>query len=273
LLGTFLVRSGVLVSVHAFASDPTRGLYILMLLTLISGGALTLYALRARYLEAEGGFRRVSREAFLLGNNILLVIATGALLFGTLYPLFHDALGFGVLSVGPPYFNLMFVLPMLPLVFLLGLGMHVTWKSMSISALTAQLKWAAVLAVVAGIALPWAFFGTTSVMTMLGVIAGLWVCCASLLDPVRRFTVARHLPRLTRAQWGMTLAHLGVGLFVLGATVTTAYTIEMDFSARPGQTLEAGEYEFAFRGLREVEGPNYDAVEAEFELRRDGELV
>ncbi len=273
LLGTFLVRSGVLVSVHAFASDPTRGLYILMLLAVISGGALMLYALRARYLEAEGGFKLVSRESFLLANNILLVIATGAVLFGTLYPMVHDALGLGVISVGPPYFNLMFVLPMLPLVLLLGIGMHAVWKSMAAAVLWKRLKWLAVGALVAGIALPWVLFGTTSIMTMLGVIAGLWVCAASLLDPVRRYTVARHLPPLTRAQWGMALAHLGVGLFVLGATVTSAYTVERDFSTRPGETLRAGDYEFVFVGLREVAGPNYDGIEAEFELRRDGELV
>src|SRR5690606_32509132 len=237
------------------------------------GGSLLLYAIRAQHLEAEGGFRPASREAFLLANNVLLVVATGGVLFGTLYPMFHDALGLGKISVGPPYFTPMFVLPMLPLVLLLGVGMHAVWKSMSLSALAARLKWPAAIALVLGIALPLALYGAASVMTIVGVIAGVWVCSASLLDPVRRLTVARHLPPLTRSQWGMCLAHLGVGIFVIGATVTTAYNIERDFAARPGDRLEAGGYEFVFTGLEEVTGVNYDAIEAEFEVWRDGELV
>jgi cytochrome c-type biogenesis protein CcmF len=272
LLGTFLTRSPVMVSVHAFAADPTRGLFILGLLGLFSGGALLLYALRARNLEAEGGFKLVSREAFLLGNNILLVIATCLVLFGTLYPLFIDALGLGKISVGPPFFNLMFLLPMLPLIALLGIGMHVGWRSMPGDALVRRLRWPAVAAVVVGIAEPFAIFGTASALTLLSVSLALWVCLSSLLDPFRRMVFRTGAP-LTRGQVGMYLAHFGVGVFMLGATVASAYKLETDVSARPGDTVEAGGYEFAFKSMQQVEGPNFIADEAEFELRNDGELV
>ncbi len=273
LLGTFLVRSGVLISVHAFATDPTRGLFILMLLAVISGGALLLYAMRAKLMIAEGGFRLLSRESFLMANNILLVAATGAVLFGTLYPLFLDALGLGKISVGPPYFNLVFLLPMLPLVLLLGAGMHAWWMKMNSAALVQKLAWPAGIAVALGVALPLLVFGRSSFMTAIGVIAGLWVCGAALLDPLRRLLRPQQGMRLTRAHWGMCLAHLGVGIFILGATVTSAYNVETDRGVSPGDRWETGGYEFVFRGVRDVPGPNFDAVEGEVELRRGGELI
>lgn len=273
LLGTFLVRSGVLISVHAFASDPTRGLFILGLLTVISGGALALYAVRARLMVAEGGFKLVSREAFLLANNILLVIATGAVLFGTLYPLFLDALGLGKISVGPPYFNLVFLLPMLPLAALLGIGMHSAWKRTNGSALKRRLKWPAICAVALGLIVPIVVYGGASVMTVVGLTIGLWVIASALLDPLGRLLRRGQGMPMSRAHWGMVLAHLGVGLFVVGATVTSAYNLETDRSARPGDRWETGGYEFVFREIREVTGPNFEAFEGEFELRRDGELV
>jgi cytochrome c-type biogenesis protein CcmF len=272
LLGTFLTRSPVMISVHAFASDPTRGLFILGLLGLFSGGALLLYALRARNLEAEGGFKLVSREAFLLGNNILLVIATCLVLFGTLYPLFIDALGLGKISVGPPFFNVMFLLPMLPLIALLGIGMHAGWRMMPGDALIRRLRWPALAAVIIGIAAPFVIFGTASALTLLSLSLALWVCISSLLDPVRRLVWRTGAP-LTRGQVGMYLAHFGVGVFMLGATVASAYNLELDVSARPGDTVEAGGYEFVFESMRKVEGPNFVADEGQFELRSDGEVV
>jgi cytochrome c-type biogenesis protein CcmF len=272
LLGTFLTRSPVLVSVHAFASDPTRGLFILGLLGLFSGGALLLYALRARNLEAEGGFKLVSREAFLLGNNILLVIAAVAVLFGTLYPLFIDALGLGKISVGPPYFNAMFLVPILPLAALLGFGMHSIWKTMSGTALVQRLIWPAAIAVALGVMLPFVFFGGASLLTALATVIGLWVCAAALLDPFRKWVLRQGAP-LTRSQLGMCLAHLGVGVFILGATTVSAYNVETDFSARPGDRFDVGGYEIVFRGVRAVDGPNFKADEGEFELRKNGELV
>jgi cytochrome c-type biogenesis protein CcmF len=272
LLGTFLTRSGVLISVHAFASDLTRGVFILMMLGFFSGGALLLYALRARNLEAEGGFKPVSRETFLLANNVLLVVAAGVVLAGTLAPLFVEALGLGKISVGPPYFNLMFLLPSLPLVALVGVGMHTGWRTMSGDALVRRLRMPAIAAVAVGIVAPFLFFDSASVLTVLAVSISLWVCVSALLDPARRIVFRTGAP-LTRGQVGMCLAHFGVGVFMLGATIASAYNFERDFSARPGDRIQAGGYEFVFNGVREFQGPNFVAEEGDFELRRDGELV
>jgi len=273
LLGTFLVRSGVLISVHAFASDPRRGLFILALLAVISGGALLLYGLRAPRLAAEGGFKWLSREAFLLGNNVLLVAAAGAVLFGTIYPLALDALGAGKISVGPPYFNVVFVLPALPLLALLGLGMHTGWRSTKVAPLADRLAWPAAIAAVFGATLPWFFFDRATVLAMVGVSAGLWVGASALLEPLRRVLTRAPLPPLTRSQWGMCVAHLGVGLFVLGATVTSAYNVEIDRSLRVGESVEAGGYRFMFRGVTQLTGANYEGVEGDFLVQHEGATV
>jgi cytochrome c-type biogenesis protein CcmF len=273
LLGTFLTRSPVLVSVHAFASDPTRGLFILGLLGLFSGGALLLYALRAKNFESEGGFKLVSREAFLLGNNILLVIAAIGVLFGTLYPLFIDALGLGKISVGPPYFNAMFLVPMLPLAVLLGVGMHSFWKTMPGDTLLQRLIWPAGIALVVGIVVPLVVFNGLSVLTAIASVIGFWVCASALLEPLRKWVLRRGGPPLTRAQMGMYLAHFGVGIFILGATMVSAYNVETDVPARPGDHFQVGGYEIVFRTVRSVDGPNFTAEEGEFELRKSGETV
>jgi len=272
LLGTFLTRSPVMISVHAFAADPARGLFILGLLGLFTGGSLLLYAPRASNFEAEGGFQLVSREAFLLANNILLVSATGAVLFGTLYPLFIDALGLGKISVGPPYFNVMFLLPVLPLAALVGVGMHSAWRMTPGQLLLRRLRWPAVGALVVGVAAPFAIFGAASALTLLAVTIAVWVCASSLLDPVRRLVLRTGAP-LTRAQMGMCLAHFGVGVFMLGATVASAYNLEFDVSAKPGDRVEAGGYEFVFRSVRSVQGPNFTADEGEFELLANGKSL
>ena len=272
LLGTFLTRSPVMVSVHAFAADPTRGMFILSLLALFCGGGLLLYAFRAQGLEAEGGFKLVSREAFLLANNILLVIAALVVLFGTLYPLFIDALTGNKISVGPPIFNLFFLLPALPLCVLLGIGMHSAWRTMSGATLLGRLKWPAVAAVAAGAILPFVFFRSSSVLTAIAVATGIWVCLSSMLDPARKLVLRTGAP-LTRGHFGMCLAHFGVGVFILGATMASAYKIEADVSAKPGETVKVGSYEFVFRGMKEVQGPNFVAQEGDFELRRGGKLV
>ena len=272
LLGTFLTRSGVLISVHAFAADPTRGLFILGILGLFSGGALLLYAFRARLLEAEGGFKLMSRESFLMANNILFVIATASVLLGTLGPLIITALGLGTISVGVPWFNMMFLLSMLPLVTLLGVGMHTAWKQMLAKPLLRRLRWPAAIAVVVGLAAPWLVYGATSALTIVAVAAGIWVCASALLDPVRKLVLRTGAP-LTRGHLGMCLAHFGVGVFILGATMASTYNLETDVSAKPGDTVKAGGYEFLFRGVHRVQGPNFVADEGEFELRRDGSLV
>jgi cytochrome c-type biogenesis protein CcmF len=271
LLGTFLTRTGVIISVHAFANDPTRGVFILALLAVFCGGSLLLYAVRARNLEAEGGFKVVSREAFLLANNLLLVIATGVVLVGTLAPLFFEMMGFTI-SVGAPYFNLMFLIPAFPLVALIGVGMHTGWRTMPADALWRRLRVPAVVAVVIGVAAPFVFFATASVLTVLATSIALWVCASALLDPVRRLVYRTGAP-LTRGQIAMHVAHFGVGIFMLGATFASAYNFERDFAARPGDTIEAGGYEFVFNSMRHAQGANFVADEGEFELRDDGELI
>jgi cytochrome c-type biogenesis protein CcmF len=272
LLGTFLTRSPVLVSVHAFAADPARGMFILGLLGVFAGGSLLLYALRASKLEAEGGFKELSRETFLLANNILLVIAALAVLLGTLYPVFVDALAGEKVSVGAPVFDLFFLLPMLPLAALLGVGMHSTWKITKGAPLAKRLRWPAAIAVAMGIAIPLALFAKVSLLTLVASAVGFWVCVAALLDPLSRF-VRRHAAPLTRAQLGMCLAHLGVGVFILGVTFVSAYTVEKDVAMRPGDRVAIGDYEVHLRDVGPVTGPNYTAQEGEFELSRDGRSV
>ena len=272
LLGTFLTRSGIQISVHAFASDPARGLFILGLLIVICGGALLLYAIRAKGLAADGGFAPVSRESFLLANNVLLVAATIFILFGTLYPLFLDALNLGKISVGPPYFNIMFLLPMLPLALLLGLGMHSAWKRTPLAMLRRKLGPAAILAVVIAIAGPLAFFGSTSVLTAIGLLAGVWVLLAALVDPWLKFRSGSGVT-LARSQIGMIVAHAGVGIFIVGATLTSAFNIESDQSVAPGGHVQVAGYDFEFRGVSPAEGPNFSATEGEFVVRRNGERI
>ncbi len=213
LLGTFLVRSGVLVSVHAFATDPARGLFILIFLTLCIGGALALYAWRAPKLSSPAGFELCSRESFLLFNNVLLVIAAALILIGTLYPLFLDALDLGKISVGPPYFTSVFVVPMFPLLALLGVGMHAAWKRARLAHMKRPLLIAAVVALFVALALVIFAYGRTGVLTVVGLTAGLWLMYSALLEPISRL---RHRQTLSAAVLGMSIAHFGVGLFTIG---------------------------------------------------------
>jgi len=271
LLGTFLVRSGVLVSVHAFASDPSRGVFILVFLSIVVGGALALYAWRAPKLDRAVGFAAFSRETFLLANNILLSIAAGLILLGTIYPLIVDSLNMGKISVGPPYFEIVFLIPMVPLVMFVGIGMHTAWRSADATALARRLRWPALIALVAGIALPWAVYGAGSALTIVGVVAGIWLVAAALLDPIRRL-FGRGV-RLTQAMVGMQLAHLGLGIFVLGVTVVSSYSIETDQRIRIGESIELADYRITFRELAPVAGPNYEALRAQMEVTRDGRPV
>jgi cytochrome c-type biogenesis protein CcmF len=209
LVGTFLVRSGVLVSVHSFATDPARGLFILGFLAVVIGVALALYAWRAPSLDRAVGFSAFSRETFLLINNILLCVAAGLVLLGTLYPLVLDALNAGKISVGPPYFETVFLLPMLPLLFAVGVGMHTAWRSADTSAVAKRLRIPAVLSIIAGIAITLIVYGGNNVLTMVGIAAGLWLVLTALIDPVRQ--IIGRGPQFSRAALGMSIAHLGLG--------------------------------------------------------------
>jgi cytochrome c-type biogenesis protein CcmF len=273
LLGTFLVRSGILVSVHAFATDPARGIFILTFLGIVIGGALILYAWRAPDLDSPAGFRPLSRETFLLLNNVLLVIAATIILYGTLAPLLYDVFEWGKISIGPPWFKFAFALPMLPLVFLIGVGMHTAWRSQAFGTLFDQFKLPGLIAVVAGLAVPAVLYGRSGVLVSIGAIAGFWIMAVSLLQPIRSWRRAPGTPGITRSAMGMSVAHFGVGMFTLGVTIVSAFTVEADLSVRPGQSVEVAGYSFTLTDLNDVQGPNYRAIEGEIEIRRNGEFV
>src|SRR5687768_7278830 len=270
LLGTFLVRSGVLISVHAFATDPERGIFILAFLGVCIGGSLALYAWRGPALRTRGGFEAVSRESFLIFNNVLLMVATGLILIGTLYPLFLETLGLGKISVGPPYFNKVFIVPMLPLLALLAVGMHAGWKKARLQPLKRPLTLIALVAVAAALVVPALAWGSFHWLTVVGVAAAGLVILSALYEPFDRL---RHRQRIPAAVLGMCLAHLGVGLLTLGVSVTQTYRIEKDIALSPGERFELRDYTFEFVSTRPVHGPNYQAIEAEVRVLRGERLV
>ncbi|MDH4022740.1 MAG: heme lyase CcmF/NrfE family subunit [Gammaproteobacteria bacterium] len=271
LVGTFLVRSGVLVSVHSFAADPARGIFILTFLAVVIGTALSLYAWRAPSLDQPVGFKPFSRESFLLINNILLCIAAGLILLGTLYPLVLEAMDAGKISVGPPYFETAFMIPMLPLLLALGVGMHTAWRSATVADVGRKLRGAALLALGLGILVPLLVYGGISALTAVGAAAGSWVVITAILDPLRQ--LAGRGPKLTQAALGMSVAHLGVGLFVLGVTVTSSFGLETDQRIVPGETARVGDYEIVFRRTEPVTGPNYRGLRGEVTVLRGGQPV
>ncbi|MBK6905859.1 MAG: heme lyase CcmF/NrfE family subunit [Rhodocyclaceae bacterium] len=265
LLGTFLVRSGVLTSVHAFAADPSRGVFILILLAIVVGSSLALFAWRAPSVAAGGSFAMISRETFLLMNNVILVVATGSVLLGTLYPLIIDALGAGKLSVGPPYFNAVFVPVMIPLLFLMALGPIARWKEANLREMAARLRVAAILAVLAGIALP-LLMGSWHFMTALGCLLAVWIAAAVVFQTRDRLRTGNPPP----SYWGMQLAHMGIAIFVIGVTMVGTYEEEKDVRMAPGDTVAIGNYTFRLIGVSEKSGPNYLASVGEVELLYKG---
>ena len=275
LLGTFLVRSGVLVSVHSFASDPQRGLFILAMLGLFVGAALTLYAWRAPTLTRGGGFQPYSRETLLLLNNIFLVVAAASVLLGTLYPLVMDALNLGRLSVGPPYFNSVFIPVMIPFLVLIGIGPYVRWKHGDPQATTRSLKLAAGLALLAGIVAVITAGAERGAMLTAGVMLAAWAAGSALVEPLsrlRQLQQGRHVT-LPRAVLGMSLAHVGAGCLVLGITVTSLLGVDQDQVLAPGGSATVAGYRFDFEGVSKVNGPNYQADQARVTVTKDGAAV
>src|ERR1700724_779846 len=270
LVGTFLVRSGVLVSVHSFASDPTRGLYILAFLVITIGGSLTLYAWRAPKLYAPGGFELFSREFFLLVNNVILVSVAGLVLWGTLSPLVYELLGIGKISVGPPVFALMFLVPVLPLMVFLAIGMHSAWRRGKLTAAAQPLWWPLLLAVLLSVAIQGLVFKEFHTVGLVGFSFGFWIIFSAVLEPLRRL---RQKQTVTAALIGMSIAHLGVGMFAIGASGVESYKIEKDVAMKPGGSFAIAGYDFKFVNATDVRGPNYDAVEALVEVTRAGSPV
>jgi cytochrome c-type biogenesis protein CcmF len=270
LLGTFLVRSGVLVSVHSFAADPARGMFILAFLIVMIGGALALYAWRAPLLRSTAGFELGARESFLLFNNILLVIAAAIVFGGTMAPLIADALGLPTLSVGTPYFNPTFLMPILPLLALLPVGMHANWKKGRLQDKQRQILSTLAVALVLSCAVVLGIFAQTNVLALVGLTLGPWIILSSLLDPIDRL---RRRLTLTAGVLGMAIAHVGVGLFVIGLTVVQAFTQEHDVSLASGDRTSLSGYEFRFDGVAKIEGPNYDGVRARVLMSRNAVVL
>ncbi len=273
LLGTFLVRSGIIVSVHAFATDPTRGFFILTFLAIVVVGALVLYAWRAPALDSDVGFGLLSRETFLLLNNVLLVVATALVLIGTLSPLVIEMATGGKISIGPPWFNAAFLVPTIPLVILVGMGMHTAWRTQSASPWLRTLRFPAIAALVLGVVIPLFVYGRASILLVVGCAAAAWIVIMALIPIVRALRRERGAAGITRSVVGMSVAHLGVGLFVLGVTVVSAFGVESDRALSPGESIEVAGYEFEMKGLSNVKGPNFSAIEAEIEIRKDAAYV
>jgi cytochrome c-type biogenesis protein CcmF len=270
LLGTFLVRSGVLTSVHAFATDPRRGVFILVFLVLVIGGSLALYAWRAPRMAAGGSFEPLSRETFLLANSVLLLVATAAVMLGTLYPLFLDALNLGKISVGPPYFESVFAPLMAPALLLAGLGPLIPWRKGDVAALARRMRWVAAAVVVLALLTPF-LFGRWSLLTAAGLALAFWLFGSVAVAVVSRLRTQR-FATIPAAFFGMCLAHAGVGIFVVGVTLVKSYESERDVRLEPGESVSLGGYQFRFDAVREVEGPNYDASRAQVTVLREGEI-
>jgi cytochrome c-type biogenesis protein CcmF len=262
LLGTFLVRSGVLTSVHAFASDPTRGIFILAYLGVVVGSSLTLYAIRAPKMIQGGGFAGTSRETFLLVNNLVFVVMTAMVLTGTLYPLLIDALGAGKISVGPPYFGLLFTWLLVPMVLALPIGIYSRWQKDNGSRLAGMLRWPLVMALVFGAGV-WIMEPDIGFVSAAGVTGGAWVIFASLFY-VGHLLIRKNSFKIPASVLAMTLAHVGLGVFLIGLSLVSTLSTEKHLRMEAGDTYQMVDYSFEFLGTKVVQGPNYTADEGEF---------
>jgi cytochrome c-type biogenesis protein CcmF len=280
LLGTFLVRSGVLSSVHAFATDPRRGLFILVFLSITVGCSFSLYAWRAPTVGLGARFALLSKETTLLANNVMFLVAAAAVLLGTLYPLFLDALGLGKISVGPPYFDAVFMSLMAPTIFLMGVGPLVRWKEAALPTLASRLKWAAVVSIIASIATGW-LAGEIRWVASVGLLMAYWIVASVATDLVERIRpqgglwsdAPRKLRQIPRALIGMMVAHLGVAAFCFGVVMVRTYELETDVKMHIGDSTSVRGYTFTFMGIREVPGPNYSAVRGQMQVTHDGKAV
>ena len=275
LLGTFLVRSGVLTSVHAFATDPERGVFILAFLLVVVGGSLTLYALRAPVVKSKIGFALWSRETFLLVNNVILVVATLMVLLGTLYPMALDALTGNLVSVGPPYFNALFVPLMMILMLALGVGAISRWKDTPVKWLVSMLKWVLVLAAIgAVIGAVWVGDHFLAVGSMLFLV--LWVvgsAARDILDKTRNKGLMRGIRALPRSYWGMVMAHIGIAVCAVGVVGASLFDSQRDLRMEPGDSLELGGYSFVFKGSTHREGPNWISDQGIIDVYRNDRRI
>jgi len=277
LLGTFITRSGLLTSVHAFATDPERGVFILAILTLSVGGALLLFALRAPLLRGRFGFGILSREMLLLVNNLILVVSAASVFLGTLFPMVYQALTDDLISIGPPYFNAIFVPLMALLALVLGVGPISRWKKTSGRYLSTQLLWVGVISLGLGVALPLAItleFGLGAAIT---IALALWILLSAVRDiknkVANKKTLSAGLASLPLSYYGMQIAHLGVAIMVVGAALTSVYSTEKSVLLSPGERMSLGGYAFEFVGAKPITGPNFRGMEATLNVYRGDEFL
>ncbi len=281
LLGTFLVRSGVLTSVHAFATDPARGVFVLLLLVLAVGGSFTLYAMRAPAMKMGGLFSPISREGALLLNNVLMATGAATVLLGTLYPLIADALNLGKVSVGPPFFNAVFLPLMAPMVMVMAAAPMMAWKRGDLAGVWSRLKFVAAIALGTA-AVVWFLQGGSAGpwWTGAGFALAVWLGLGTLVDLAERIRLVQapsealgRALRLPRSAWGMVLAHFGVAVFIVGLTASSAWTSEHIQTQKIGETVMVGGFGVTLKGVEAVPGPNYSAARATFEISKNGETV
>lgn len=279
LLGTFLVRSGVLTSVHAFATDPARGIFILVYLVVIVGLSLALFAWRAPKVGLGGGFQFVSRESMLLANNVLLLVAAGSVVLGTLYPLLIDALNLGKISVGPPFFEAVFVPLMAPAIFLMGLGPIARWKQANLPSLMVRLRWAFVISLVSALIAPF-FMSEWKPLVSFGLLMAFWIITSIFVNIKHRLQqgggqsgLFAKLSRQSRSYYGMHCAHLGIAVFIIGVALVNGYETEKDVRMEIGSYVSINEYKFRFNGTTDVLGPNYKAIRGEIEVLKNDKKI
>ena len=276
LLGTFLVRSGILVSVHAFASDPTRGLYILAYLVFVIGGSLLLYAFQGSKIKSLDNYQRYSRESLLLLNNVMLMAFLSVVFLGTILPLIHKQIGLGSVSIGAPFFNQMFLILMVPFAFILGIGPLVKWRRDQISAIRTPVMISLVMMIALGFGLPYLVGDRITATSVMGVMMSAIIVILSLYEMHTRAT-HRHsfltgMLKLSRSHWGMVFAHLGVAMTVFGIAMSHNFSIEKDVRMREGDSVQILDYNFTFKGLKITDGANYQGGTADIEITRNGKL-
>lgn len=274
LLGTFLVRSGILVSVHAFASEPTRGLYILLYLVVVIGGSLLLYAYKGNQIRSRDNAERYSRESMLLLNNILLMTALCVVFLGTLLPLVHKELGLGTISIGAPFFDQMFLFIMIPFALLLGIGPLVKWRRDQFSAIRKPVIFSLVIMLILGFTLPYYLQDKVTLSSVLGVMMSVIITALALYELQYRATQRSSfwvgLTKLSRSHWGMVLAHLGVAMTVWGIAFSQNYSVERDVRMNVGDSVKVANYEFTFQGIQEANGANYLGGKAKIDISKNG---
>lgn len=270
LLGTFLVRSGVLVSVHAFASDPSRGLFILAFMVLVIGGSLLVFAIRGHKVRSRVNNALWSRESMLLGNNVILTAAMLVVLLGTLLPLVHKQIGLGTISIGEPFFNTMFIALMVPFALLLGIGPLVRWGRDRPAAIKKMLIIATVMTLILSFALPMLMEDRVEALTVVGLMMAIWIAILAFAE--MKVRISKKI-KLTPSYWGMVCAHLGLAVTIVGIAFSQNYSIERDVKMKPGDNIAIHGYTFTFNGVHEADGPNYQGVIGSISVTKNDKVV